>query len=132
NHQSALDLIVFGEIFPTKSVVIGKKQLAYIPIFGWLFALAGNLLIDRGHHKKAMSTMQVAHNALLKGDSLFIFPEGTRTVGATLKKFKSGAFYTALQAGVPLVPLVASTYEGNLYKGWGAGTALVKIMPPIP
>lgn len=110
NHQSAFDIVSFANVFPKKTVVIGKKEVRWIPLFGRLFKGGGNILIDRKNKTDALSGMSLAGLAIRsQGVSVMIFPEGTRNrLGVGLLPFKKGAFYMAVQAQVPLVPILCS------------------------
>ncbi|MCB0351141.1 MAG: 1-acylglycerol-3-phosphate O-acyltransferase [Bdellovibrionales bacterium] len=133
NHQNILDIIFLAAVFPQNSVVIGKKAVRWIPLFGWVFWLSGHLLVERKDFTKAMSTMGEAQEAIEKrGVSIWLFPEGTRSEGRGLLPFKKGAFHLAIDAQVPIVPIVASAYFGklNLNKP-NAGTVTVEALPPI-
>ncbi len=132
NHQSYFDAIIFGRVIENNTLIIGKKSLIWIPIFGWVFYLAGNLFVNRKNHKKAMSTMKNVDSALQEGSSLWIFPEGTRSHGLGLKPFKKGAFYAAIQNQVPVQLIAVSNLKFSLdYSQWQAGTVLVEVMDPI-
>ncbi len=132
NHQSYFDSIIFGAIIPQNTLIIGKKSLIWFPLFGWIFYLAGNLFLNRKNHQKAMDTMKVVDTAIKNGSSLWIFPEGTRSHGKGLSKFKKGAFYAALQNQVPLQPIVVSTLKSSLnLSKWAPGNILVEVLEPI-
>lgn len=132
NHQSYFDAIIFGRIISYNTLIIGKKSLVWIPIFGWIFYLAGNLFLNRRNHQKAMNTMKNVDEALQTGSSLWIFPEGTRSHSLGLKPFKKGAFYAAIQNQVPVQIVAVSNLKFALdYKRWKAGTVLAEIMDPI-
>ena len=106
NHQSNYDLFVFGNVVPRRTVCIGKKSLKWVPLFGQLFWLAGNVLIDRGNAQKARQSMVTTTNTLQnEKTSIWVFPEGTRNLGEELLPFKKGAFQMAIAAGVPIVPV---------------------------
>ena len=106
NHQSNYDLFVFGNVVPRRTVCIGKKSLKWVPLFGQLFWLAGNVLIDRGNTHKARRSMLTTTETLQHKDtSIWVFPEGTRNLGEELLPFKKGAFQMAIAAGVPIVPV---------------------------
>jgi 1-acyl-sn-glycerol-3-phosphate acyltransferase len=132
-HQGLLDMFLFGPILPKPTIVIGKKSLRWIPIWGWLFWLAGNLLIDRGNNEAAVNTMRRAKSLLVKNKtSIIVAPEGTRSRGRGLQPFKKGPFYLAIESGFPVVPLVASSYYGKMnYWRWRAGTIIVEALQPI-
>jgi 1-acyl-sn-glycerol-3-phosphate acyltransferase len=110
NHQSAFDVPVLAELYPAHTVVIGKKELKRIPFFGWLYTRTGNVLIDRASNPAAVQRLRAAESAIReRGVSVWIFPEGTRGRGTgELLPFKKGAFYMAVAAEAPIVPVVAS------------------------
>ncbi len=133
NHQNNLDLVVGAAIFPPKTVTLGKKSLAWIPIFGQFYWLSGNILIDRQNKRKAKASMEkVTSEIQEKGKSIWILPEGTRSRGRGLLPFKKGAFLAAINAQVPIVPICFSSYHNKL--DWSSrcpGSVLVKILPPV-
>jgi putative phosphoserine phosphatase/1-acylglycerol-3-phosphate O-acyltransferase len=85
---------------------VGKKEIRRNPIFGPLFGAAGVVFIDRADRGKAIEALKPAVEALRQGRSLAIAPEGTRSATPRLGRFKKGAFHMAMQAGVPIVPVV--------------------------
>ncbi len=133
NHQSNWDIITLpGAVMP-RTVAIGKNSLFWIPLFGQLFWLSGNLLINRENKAKAASTIgKVVDKIRQRNMSIWMFPEGTRSKGKGLLPFKSGAFHIALQAGAPIVPIACSSYFGQVdLNRWDNGELIVEIMPPI-
>jgi len=133
NHQSNWDLFVIGSIVPKRTVSLGKKSLKWVPLFGQLYWLAGNVLIDRGNPRKAMEAMEITKEALTtKNTSIWIFAEGTRNNGKNMLPFKKGAFVTAINAGVPIVPVCCNSYlkDFDLNK-WNNGTARMRVLPAI-
>ena len=134
NHQSNYDLFVFGNVVPRRTVCIGKKSLKWVPLFGQLFWLAGNVLIDRGNADKARKSMLTTTRTLQQKDtSIWVFPEGTRNLGKELLAFKKGAFQMAITAGVPIVPVCASTYSQHLkLNRWHSADILIRSLPAIP
>jgi 1-acyl-sn-glycerol-3-phosphate acyltransferase len=136
NHQSNLDMATFGGIYPQKTVVIGKKELHFIPFFGIYFVASGNIIIDRKKSAKAVAGLSHAAEEIKKrGVSIWIFPEGTRNVsGEGMLPFKKGAFHMAIQAGVPIVPMVSSPLKSLVsWKGRyiRPGVMRVRVLPPI-
>ena len=115
------------------SVSVGKKSLLYIPGFGLLYWLAGNVLIDRSSSKNSKATLNATTDALTKGNrSIWVFPEGTRNHGQNLLPFKKGAFRMAIEAGVPIVPICVSSYSGRLkLNKLVSGTINVEVLDPI-
>ncbi len=106
NHQSGLDAVLILKLLRRDFTGVGKKELLRNPIFGPLFAAAGLVFVDRADTAKAIDAMQPAVEALRHGRSLAIAPEGTRSTTPRLGRFKKGAFHLAMQAGVPIVPVV--------------------------
>lgn len=133
NHQNNLDLFVFGSIVPKRTVTIGKKSLRYLPIFGQVYWLAGNILIDRKKSRQSINAMSETAEALRhKQTSIWVFPEGTRNYGKDLLPFKKGAFHIAKQAQAPIIPICASSYGRHVdLNKWRAGTILVRVLAPV-
>ncbi|MDO2949469.1 1-acylglycerol-3-phosphate O-acyltransferase [Aeromonas simiae] len=133
NHQSNFDIFtVTGAVLPGV-VAVGKKSLAWIPFFGLLFWLSGNVLIDRSNRSRAIGTIgQVVDRIKRRGTSIWMFPEGTRSQGRGLLPFKAGAFHTAVQAEVPVVPIICSSYFGQVdLNRWDNGEVLIEMLPPL-
>jgi len=133
NHQSNYDLYVLGCVVPPRTVSIGKKSLKWIPFFGQLYWLAGNVLLDRGNARKARQAMLATTETLQQRDtSIWVFPEGTRNQGRGLLPFKKGAFQMAIAAGVPIVPVCVSNYAAGLrLNRWNSGEVLIRSLPAI-
>ncbi|MEO8190118.1 MAG: lysophospholipid acyltransferase family protein [Acidobacteriota bacterium] len=109
NHQSIMDLLVYGSIVPRMTVAVGKQEISKIPLFGWFFRASGNLVIERGNSEAAREMLAAAARRLKEeGVSVWFMPEGTRNTGPELLRFKTGAFRLAAAAGVPVVPVVAA------------------------
>jgi putative phosphoserine phosphatase/1-acylglycerol-3-phosphate O-acyltransferase len=106
NHQSGLDAILMLKLLRRDLTGVGKKELKSNPIFGPLFGLAGAVFIDRSDSIGAIKALAPAVTALREGRSMLIAPEGTRSRTPRLGRFKKGAFHIAMQAGVPIVPVV--------------------------
>ncbi|KAI1661596.1 1-acylglycerol-3-phosphate O [Daldinia decipiens] len=138
NHQSELDVLMLGCIFPKYCSVTAKKALKYVPFLGWFMALSGTIFIDRKNSKDARQAMAgAAREIQTRKQSVYIFPEGTRSYAKDpgLLPFKKGAFHLAVQAGVPIVPVVAANYSHVLYiKSYifRSGKIPVKVLDPIP
>jgi lysophosphatidate acyltransferase len=132
NHQTELDVLMLGYIFPKYCSVTAKKSLRSTPFLGWFMALSGTVFIDRANSADARQAMAGASNEITKQkQSVYMFPEGTRSYAKEpmLLPFKKGAFHLAVQAGVPIVPIVIANYSNVLYvKDWKfkSGQILVK------
>lgn len=133
NHQNNLDLVAMGNICPPRTVTLGKKELLLIPVFGLVYWLCGNILIDRGHKRKARKSMEKVTSAIRdKNISVWIMPEGTRSRGRGLLPFKKGAFRTAVDASVPIVPICFNNYHSSLeLNNWFSGTIHCRVLEPV-
>lgn len=133
NHQSNYDLFIFGSVLPKRTVSVGKTSLKWIPFFGQVYWLAGNVLIDRGNASKAKQSMLATTDAMQHHDtSIWMFAEGTRNLGRGLLPFKKGAFQMAIAAGVPIVPLCCSSYSKTMQLNrWHSGNLVIRSLPPI-
>ncbi len=106
NHQSGLDAILVLKMLRRDLTGVAKQELRRNPVFGPLFGAAGVVFVDRFHTARAIDALGPAVEALRQGRSLAIAPEGTRSRTPRLGRFKKGAFHMAMQAGVPIVPIV--------------------------
>lgn len=133
NHQNSLDLFAMSKAVLPRTVTIGKKSLRWLPFFGQLYWLSGNILIDRDNKNKALGTMQQAAKRIRNDRlSVWMFPEGTRSYGKGLLPFKMGAFHIALQAKVPVVPVCMSTTHQQLkLNRWNNGKIIIEFLPPV-
>jgi 1-acyl-sn-glycerol-3-phosphate acyltransferase len=133
NHQSNYDLFVLGSVVPHRTATIGKKSLRWIPIFGQIYWLAGNVLIERGNAAQAKQAMLKTTDTLQhRNTSIWVFAEGTRNLGKGLLPFKKGAFQMAIAAGVPVVPICCSNYKRTMrLNRWHSGRLAIRALPPI-
>jgi lysophosphatidate acyltransferase len=132
NHQTELDVLLLAYIWPLHCSVTAKKSLRNIPFLGWYMSLSGTIFIDRVNTSAARKAFEGAAKTInQRKQSVLIFPEGTRSYSAEpmLLPFKKGAFHLAVQAGVPVVPVVAENYSRVLNvkaRRFEAGTIRVK------
>lgn len=132
NHQNNYDMVTASNAVQPNTVTVGKKSLVWIPFFGQLYWLTGNLLIDRSHRAKAHNTiMAVVHQFQTRTVSFLMFPEGTRSRGRGLMPFKTGAFHAAIVAGVPIIPICVSNIDKVKLNRWNNGVVIVEMLPPI-
>jgi putative phosphoserine phosphatase/1-acylglycerol-3-phosphate O-acyltransferase len=134
NHQSKLDTIVVANLLRTDFTGVAKKETANVPGFGQFFRLAGVAFIDRSNPAKAREALQPAVEKLRAGTSLVLAPEGTRSATPRLGPFKKGAFHIAMQAQVPMVPIVLRNVGELMWRGsqtLHAGTIEVCVLPPV-
>ncbi|KAI6130281.1 hypothetical protein EDD16DRAFT_1689656 [Pisolithus croceorrhizus] len=105
NHQSMLDILCLGRL---KAAIMAKRELQWTPLGPWMF---------------------------MSGAVLMMYPEGTRHCQEepSLLPFKKGAFHLAVQAGIPIIPVVCENYWRLYHKGvFGTGTIKLRVLPPIP
>ncbi|KAH8425524.1 1-acylglycerol-3-phosphate O-acyltransferase SLC1 [Aspergillus melleus] len=137
NHQSELDVLMLGAVFPPYCSVTAKKSLRHVPVLGWFMALSRTVFIDRANRETAVKAFDSAADEMrTHRQSVFIFPEGTRSYSddPEMLPFKKGAFHLAVKAGVPIVPVVVESYSHILSPRnmrFNAGTIDIKVLPPI-
>ena len=136
NHQSILDVVTFGAIFPRRTVSAGKREIGRIPVFGLFYRLSGNLIIDRGHARSAHDSLEAAARTMREDKiAVWFMPEGHRNQGRELLAFKSGAFRLAIAAGVPIVPIVAEPLTAVVDTRRGLanpGRLRMRVLGPVP
>ena len=106
NHQSAIDVLLLCKLLRQDFAGVAKKELKDVPLFGQVAEFADTVFLDRSNTKEAIAALEPAIAMLKRGTSLVIAPEGTRSTGPRLSRFKKGAFHVALEARVPIVPIV--------------------------
>src|SRR5215467_13207959 len=134
NHQSQLDVLILAKLLRGGFTGVAKKELASSPGFGLMFRLADVAFVDRQDNAQARKALEPAVQKLRDGISLVIAPEGTRSATPALGPFKKGAFHVALQAGVPIVPIVIRNSGELMWRGATtihAGTVQVAVLPPV-
>jgi putative phosphoserine phosphatase / 1-acylglycerol-3-phosphate O-acyltransferase len=134
NHQSEFDLLVLGHVLGGGFTGLVKKEMATNPLFGPLLRFGGATFIDRQHSEKARSELGPVVDTLKSGVSVIVAPEGTRSLTPRLGEFKKGAFHIAIQAGVPIIPVVIRN-AGEIYwrnaRAVRQGTIDVAVLEPI-
>jgi HAD superfamily hydrolase (TIGR01490 family) len=134
NHQSQLDVLILAKLLRGGFTGVAKKELANNPGFGLMFRLADVAFVDRQDNAQARDALESAVQKLHDGISLVIAPEGTRSATPALGPFKKGAFHVAMQAGVPIVPIVIRNSGELMWRGAAtihAGTVQIVVLPPI-
>ncbi len=134
NHQSQFDVIILPKVLEGGVTGIGKKELTKNPIFGPLMRFVGVTFIDRANTTQAKAALAPVVQTLRGGLSIAVAPEGTRSYTPGIGPFKKGAFHIAIQAGVPVIPVVIrNAGEINWRNSMIArkGTVDVAILPPI-
>ncbi|SKB84158.1 HAD-IB family hydrolase [Sphingopyxis flava] len=135
NHQSKADVMILAKLIRRDMGSVGKKEIRDIPILGKLMEWGGTVFIDRADGKSAIRAMEPLVDAIRQdGKSICIAPEGTRTLTPKLGRFKKGAFHLAMQAGVPIVPIVIHNATDVAPKNefvMRPATVRVTILPPV-
>lgn len=134
NHQNNYDMITIAAMVPERTVSVGKRSLIWIPFFGLVYWATGNIFIHREKRSSAISTMNYVGEIIRqKQISVWMFPEGTRSRGRGLLPFKTGAFHTAIAAGVPIVPVVCSSLHNKIdLNRKDNGIVICEQLDPIP
>ena len=132
-HQSAWETIVYQEIFPPQTWVL-KRELMWIPFFGWALALLHPIAIDRGSGRKAIEQVVAqGRDRLRSGIWVVVFPEGTRVAPGTRRRYGIGGAVLAAETGYPVVPVAHNA--GSFWPRRGfckrPGTVCVVIGPVI-
>jgi len=110
-HQSAWETLALQQIFRLTSFVY-KRELHWLPFFGWGLWLMPFVAIDRGAGKQALTQVaQRGGERLAAGYSVVVFPEGTRVAPGHKKRYKVGGAYLSAQTGVPVVPVALNSGE---------------------
>jgi 1-acyl-sn-glycerol-3-phosphate acyltransferase len=135
NHGSALDIPVVFAHLPVDFRIIHKRSLRLLPILGQAMWAAGHIAIDRSHPFRARRTLAGAARRIRAGTSVVVFPEGTRSPDATVRRFKRGSFALALDAGVPVVPVSLVGVKLIVPEGLFSlqpGTVRIRVHAPVP
>jgi len=133
-HQSAWETVVLVTLFADPAFVV-KRELYWLPVFGWCIRKAGMIPVDRGAGKAAVVPMvELARAAIAERRQIIIFPEGTRRPPGAPPKYKSGIAYLYADCGAPCVPIALNS---GLY--WPRrsflrfpGTVRLEVLDPIP
>lgn len=105
NHQSWVDIPALFVSLPMPVLFLAKRELARIPFLGKYIEAMGMVFVDRADRKGSVHTVDQATVRLREGWSILSFPEGTRSPDGRVQRFKTATFASALEAGVPVVPV---------------------------
>jgi putative phosphoserine phosphatase/1-acylglycerol-3-phosphate O-acyltransferase len=135
NHQSKADVVIGAKLLRRDMAGIGKQEIRKMPVIGKVLEMGGVVMIDRKNASSAIEAMQPLVEAMREeGRSVALAPEGTRSVSPNLGPFKKGAFHLAMQAGVPMVPVVIHNAGDVAPKGdfvFRPATVEVDVLPPV-
>ena len=133
NHVSWFDVPSLAKVLPRYKFV-AKAELFKVPIFGRGMRAAGMIEIQRDNRKAAFGAYEVAAQRIRSGNSVVVFPEGTRGREYALRPFKKGPFVLAIAAGVPIVPIIVHGTIEIMKKGslWAhPGTIDIHLLEPV-
>ena len=135
NHQSGADVMVLFKLY-RQFKWVAKKSLFRVPFIGWNMALNRYLSLERTSSSSMRKMIRDASYLIARGNSLMIFPEGTRSRDGRIQSFKTGAFLIALETRTPIVPIAISGTSKAIDRG---GFLILKnkniratVLDPIP
>jgi len=135
NHQSGLDIIVLFKLW-VHFKWVAKKSIYYYPFLGWNMWLNRYIALDRAKNSSMRKMMIDVEKTLKSGNSVMIFPEGTRSRNGELQPFKTGAFHIARQAQVPILPIaIYGTFNAVRKGGFLVSknfSIRARVLDPIP
>jgi len=135
NHQSLLDILVLFRLF-THYKWVSKVENFRVPAVGWNMSLNHYIKLRRGDKESIDKMLRESEQALRQGNSVMMFPEGTRSQDGRLKAFKHGAFTIAKRAGAPILPIViegtASALPKRGFVLHGRHAIRVRVLDTIP
>ena len=135
NHQSLLDIIVLFRLF-THFKWVSKVENFRIPFVGWNMSLNRYIKLKRGDRVSVMRMLAESREALDGGNSIMMFPEGTRSSDGRLRAFKPGAFELAKTSGRPILPIIVHGTSRALPKRGlvfqGRHDILISVLEPLP
>jgi len=121
NHQSYLDPLILGITCPRPVNYLGRKNLLRFPIFGWFLRFNDAIPIDRD--RNALSGIKETLRRLKRGESVVMFPEGTRTTDGEVQSLKLGFCTLARRSKSTLMPI---GFDGA-YQAYPRGQALPRL-----
>ena len=134
NHQSMLDIIILN-CLRFKFKWISKIENIKVPVIGQYLIMADYIIVDRDNEDSKAEMLERSYNSLKTGMSIMMFPEGTRSLNNEIGFFRRGAFQLALQADVPILPVIIDGTGGILPKHgfiFSSGFQIrIKVLDPV-
>ena len=134
NHTSGIDIMAVIRASDRPVGFLAKRGLFLVPFFGWYMAAARMVSIDRRNRERAVQSLDRAGDRLAGGETLLIFPEGTRSREGGLLPFKKGGFILAHKRGLPILPMVIAGARDIHQVGFlvrGRGSVAIVVDEPI-
>ena len=134
NHQSLVDILVVFSLF-IHFKWVSKAELFNIPLIGWNMYLNRYIPLKRGRNNSIRSMYQACESHLVRGSSVYLFPEGTRSTTGKMRTFKEGAFVLSKRLNIPLLPIVINGSKDAVPKNsmnfHGRSNVQIEILPPV-
>ena len=134
NHQSMLDILIVN-CLRYRFKWISKIENFKVPVIGWYLRMADYITVDRGNEDSKLEMLEKSDKCLHNGISIMMFPEGTRSLNKEIGFFKRGAFQLAIEAGVPILPVLIDGTGGILPKHgfiFGNGRHIrIRVLDPL-
>lgn len=135
NHASQFDIPALIAYLPCEFRFVAKKELLWIPVFGWAMYFSGHIVIDRFNKERAIKSIEKAGERIRKNSlSVLIFPEGQICFDGKLQSFKKGGFVLALNGRINILPVTIIGSRKVLPRGCilpAPGIIEIKIKPEI-
>jgi len=134
-HQSTWETFAFPAIMPHPLAYVFKRELLWVPFFGWAIGRMDMIHIDRGRRTEAWSkVLEQGRRLMAQGNWVIMFPEGTRAARGEKGEYKTGASRLAITTGTPIVPIAVTSARCWPRKSWllRPGLVEVSIGQPIP
>lgn len=136
NHQSNIDIpVLVQSLIEFQLRWVAKKELLFIPLFGWAMWASRHIVVDRSNRSKAMASLRKARERIEGGICVVLFPEGTRSSDGQFLPFKRGGFVLAVKTQTPIVPITINGSGAILPRGdWRirGGEIEVIVSEPVP
>ena len=134
NHQSNVDIPILVQSLPRFQLRwIAKKELLWVPLFGWAIWAAKHIIVDRANPTRAVKSLRRAKGRIAAGISVVVFPEGTRSRDGQLQRFRKGAVLLAMQTNTEIVPVTILGSRDLLPSGaWRLQSGLVEVIIDQP
>jgi len=134
NHQSNVDIPILVQSLPRFQLRwIAKKELLWVPFFGWAMWATKHIFVDRASPINAVKSLRRAKQRIAAGISVVVFPEGTRSRDGQVQRFKKGGFLLAVEANTEIVPIAIKGSRDLLPSGaWRLRSGTVEVVVDQP
>jgi 1-acyl-sn-glycerol-3-phosphate acyltransferase len=120
NHASFVDPPLIGAVLPMRLRYLAKESLFRVPLLGFLIRTLGAVPVTREDSQRAGAVMKLLLALLKGGESVLLFPEGSRSADGRLKPLEAGVAYLSVKTGIPVLPV----YVKGSYEAWPRGRAM--------